>query len=104
MKTYNERILFELMKHVNNMRRIQKGWVVGDKLVKKSNQRKMWKLLKYARRSNPGLFLDQIYFSRITGRINRTPWKCKGLQYVTKAKRAEREERFAKVLGFLNGK
>jgi hypothetical protein len=88
--TYLERIVEELRRHVLKMSAMQTPYRIGSKLVKSSSQRKMWKLLKCVDRANPGKESNPLYFALVCGRRNRTPWKCKGLPYIDKAKRAER--------------
>lgn len=81
------------------------GYVYRTSLVKKSKSRHFAKLRRYIARTRGEHVPNQKWLAKLfEGRQTCTPWKCKGLPYITKAKRIEREERFAKVLGFLNGK
>ena len=101
MKNYAERIHEELRKHCLKMSSIGKEFRTGDKLVKKSKILKMRKLLKYANRADVKKLYNAIYFHKMEGRLNRTPWKCKGLPYIAKEKRLRG---FHSEPGFLNGK
>jgi hypothetical protein len=74
-------------------------------LRKKSKAHHLAKLRRYIARTRGEYVPNQKWLAELfEGRPNRTPWKLKSAPYISKAKRSEREERFAKVLGFLNGK
>lgn len=57
-------------------------------LVKKSKVRRLAKLRRYIGRVRGEPVSKQKWMEYIfSGRLNRTPWKCKGLPYVLKAER-----------------
>lgn len=61
-----------------------------DGLIKPSKVRHIVKLNRYLTRTEGKKPSNKDYlFSLIKGRGNRTPWKCKGLPYIAKAKQIQ---------------
>lgn len=75
----------ELLK---NYMHLSNSIVDVDGIIPKAKARRLFKLHRYLSRTR-GLKPDSFeYLGRLlSGRSNRTPWKCKGLPYVLKAER-----------------
>lgn len=57
-------------------------------IIPKAKARRLFKLHRYLSRTRGLKPASYRYLGRLLGgRLNRTPWKCKGLPYISKAER-----------------
>lgn len=99
--TYLEEIAKEYKQLQDKRSHNRYGYAYRTSLVKKSKSRHLAKLRRYIAMARGEHVPNQKWLAKLfEGRQNRTPWKCKGLSYIEKAKRIQYVDiRIHKLLG-----